>query len=143
MREAQRWASAIQSTSETLVVLGIGLGYHLLSLRASESARTLVAVDGDLALFGLAVRLLDLSDVIMDPNVHLLVGKEAQEAGCLLGDHAGSTVSYREYFPATRFHPNYYRIIRDGLEDLMYRCRLSETPDLSRGVVRLIEETKA
>jgi hypothetical protein len=141
-KEAEKWADLVQCTSKMLVVLGIGLGYHLLALKEVSPPDTLIIIEADLELFSLAVKLVDLTPIIRDLKVHLLIGKKASEVKDFLNNFHKSSISYREFLPSTSLHPEYYQSIKEILETCMFRYRLLENPELSQELVRLLEETK-
>lgn len=97
---------------EALVVLGLGLGYHLLALlpRLAEG-QTLVVVEPEPEVAYAALRTLDLSPLLSRPQTHWLVepepGKAAKEIKQILG---GSRRRPRIFgHPASlRARPSYY-----------------------------------
>ena len=57
------------------VFIGMGLGYGPLAvLRERPQVKKMVIVEPDVALFGLAIKVVDLSALLSDERVHLLVG---------------------------------------------------------------------
>ena len=142
MKSAETWANSIRNTSETLVVLGVGLGYHLLALEIFDLPNALVIIDADVDLFGLAVRLTDLTSLLNNPRVHLLIGKTILEVNAVLKNLGKGSITYREHLAATSLYPEYYQSIKDGLERLVFKYRLSASPEFGQGVIRLLDETK-
>lgn len=139
---ADKWTEFARVNAQTLVVLGFGLGYHVLTLQEKCPPDTLVVIDADLDLFHLAVRLTDLRPIIRDPKAHLLIGKTISEVQDFLSNFSESSLGYREYLPATGLHPEYYQYTKDVLEDTTFKYRLLKDSTLSQGVVKLLEETR-
>jgi len=139
---ADKWTEFARVNAQTLVVLGFGLGYHVLTLQEKCPPDALVVIDADLDLFHLAVRLTDLRPIIRDPKAHLLIGKTISEVKDFLNKLPENSTSYREYLPATGLYPEYYQSVKDTLENLVFKYRLMKDPDLSQGIVKLLEETR-
>jgi len=139
---ADKWTEFARVNAQTLIVLGFGLGYHVLTLQEKCPPDALVVIDTDLDLFHLAVRLTDLRPIIRDPKAHLLIGKTISEVQDFLSNFSESSLVYREYLPATGLHPEYYQHTKDVLEDLTFKYRSLKDPALSQGIVKLLEETR-
>lgn len=141
-KEAEKWAEFVPENTETLVILGFGLGYHLLAFQRIRHPKSFVIIEADLELFQLAMKLANLTPILQDPGVHLFIGDKISEIRGFLKNVSPSSISYREYLPSTSLHPEYYQPIKEMLEDYIYKNRLRESPVLSEGIVKLLDETK-
>ncbi|MBW2116693.1 MAG: motility associated factor glycosyltransferase family protein [Deltaproteobacteria bacterium] len=75
-----------------LVFLGFGLGYHIVTtlngFSKSHQIRHIVIVEKDIELFKAALRIFDFSQVIMHPDIELIIGYQHQDL----------FVAFRSYF---------------------------------------------
>ena len=71
-----------------LVFLGFGLGYHIVTtlngFSKSHQIRHIVIVEKDIELFKAALRIFDFSQVIMHPDIELIIGYQHQSQWRLL-----------------------------------------------------------
>lgn len=141
-KEAEKWAVLLPRNAATLVALGFGLGYHLLSLEGSRYPPSLAIVEADVEVFKLAMNLSDLAPVFSNKKVHIFVGEKLSEIKGFIVSLPHSGLAYREFLPSTFLHPNYYQRVKEILEDRIYKDRLKENPGLSEGIMNLLEETK-
>ncbi|MBN2398494.1 MAG: hypothetical protein JXI32_08945 [Deltaproteobacteria bacterium] len=139
--EALRWAGLVPPQAEILVVLGFGLGYHVLALRRRGYSGLLIIVEADLGLFHLALRSVALGPVFGDPKTRLFVEEDAEIIRGCIGDLHPGALYCLPYPPATELYPDYYRSIRNMVEQHVFEHRLRETPALSRGIGELLRET--
>ncbi len=80
MREAARWAQNIYAAEDdTLLVCGIGFGYHLNRLSLLYPKAKIVAMEPDLSTFKTALNAVDLTSLINRENVTLYFGAEKKE----------------------------------------------------------------
>lgn len=72
--EGRRWAAGVQAGStDILLVIGVGLGYHVEELAARFPQARILAFDGGTGLLGWALRSRDLTGLVERPNVTLCV----------------------------------------------------------------------
>ncbi|MFH1624073.1 MAG: hypothetical protein ABID54_02825 [Pseudomonadota bacterium] len=142
-KEAEKWTGLLGSAAETVVVSGFGLGYHLLGLHGSYPRSSLVIIEVDLELFQLALKLANLTPILRDPKVHLLIGEDIPVIEEFLKSLSPTSITYREFLPSTDLHPEYYRSVRKIAENCILRHRLRKDREFSRGIMRLLDETKA
>jgi len=141
-REAQQWASLVPDNAERFIVLGFGLGYHLLALQRIRYPKSLVIIEVDLELFRLAMKLVNLTPILQDSGVHLFIGDKISEIRDFLNNLSPRSILYREYLPSTSLHPEYYQRIKEMLEDYIHKNRLMKDPVLSQGIITLLDEIK-
>ncbi len=111
--EAKRWAdSQGEEKSETLAVMGMGLGYHLSALREAVGADVeLLVVEPSWDVFAAAMGAVDLRDLLGDPKLHLIVGGNARELARELGGHLSKRlfeVKWLEWPAFRRFYGSEY-----------------------------------
>ena len=141
-REAQQWAALVPDNAERFLVLGFGLGYHLLALQRKPYPKSLVIIEVDLELFQLAMKLINLTPMLRDSRVFLFIGDKISAIRDFLKNVSPSSISYREYLPSTSLHPEYYQRIKEMVEDYIHKNRLMSEPVLSQGIITLLDETK-
>ncbi len=81
MKEAKAQLEAVDIPSTAnILILGLGLGYHLLALKEKIGKENIViVVEQYPEIFRLALEFLDLKEIILDKNILLLVGKRPEE----------------------------------------------------------------
>lgn len=127
LREAQRWAESIVLDRPTsLLVLGAGLGYHLLTLLKVHFAniRFLIVIERDPRLLRLALSVLDLRSLFQRPGTQFLVDvKPADLPIRLLDDARRDFVIHNcrivPHVPSQRCHPDYYAGVQQALLDML------------------------
>lgn len=141
-KEAERWMDLIRGRCETLAVLGFGLGYHLMELQEEGHFNGLIVIEADPELFHIAMRLADLTPIILDPRVHLLIDESLPTVSDSLKRLLVGDISYSTYLPSTLLHPDYYQPIEQVLEESIRRNRMADDARLSQGVAKLLNEMK-
>lgn len=85
MREAARWAQEVYAEEDdTLLVCGIGLGYHLQRLSLLYPKANIIALEPDLNLFKTALRAVDFTSLINNQKVIFYFGTERKEIATLI-----------------------------------------------------------
>ena len=107
VREAARWAQNIcAAEDDTLLVCGIGLGYHLNRLSMLYPKARIVAMEPDLSTFKTALKEVDLTPLINKENIVLYFGAEKSEISKLVGNHLNiyqpEKIKSLAYFPVLR-----------------------------------------
>ncbi|ARU60423.1 hypothetical protein CBW65_04580 [Tumebacillus avium] len=111
--EAERWATAQKAEKKeeqsAFIVVGLGLGYHLRALRDLLGADLpLFIVEPSWQIFQAAMEAVDLSDLLTDHHVHLLVGGDFRQAAREASQFIGKNMfnagwlewqAYRRLFP--------------------------------------------
>jgi len=140
-KEALRWAELAPRDTETLAILGFGLGYHAVAIRRMHHSGPLVIIEGDPGLFHLALRSVPLTSLLDDPRTHLFVQESSDSIEEFLDDLNPGSLGYLPYFPVTDLYPEYYGPVRDLLERRIFECRLRDEPALGREIGELLQET--
>ncbi len=81
MKEAEEQLGGVDFPSTAnILILGLGLGYHLLALKNKIGRENIIiVVEQYPEIFRLALELLDLREIILDKNILLFVGRRPEE----------------------------------------------------------------
>jgi hypothetical protein len=114
---AKRSAEKVSALGGVLVLLGLGLGYLAKELveQLGETS-CLIVYETDLGIFKTALETVDLSEVLSDSRVRLIVGEEQNISKWISHFMAktGGNVKAVKFEPAFRLAPNVYeRILTD------------------------------
>jgi spore maturation protein CgeB len=100
--------------SKNIVALGLGLGYHVLSLleRLTPEHR-LIVVEKDLEIFFAALGVLDLTPLLQQPHTALLVSPDHRKVAAHLQRHFnlgnGQGLTFFGHPPSLRLNDGYYQ----------------------------------
>ncbi|MDD5451012.1 MAG: hypothetical protein PHT49_03875 [Desulfovibrionales bacterium] len=156
-QEAEQWAASVVDVCGSFVVLGFGLGYHISQLlKRNRSFSRLLIVEAEPELFRAALECVDLTGILNDGRVNLVVGTSVLNVKNFISEGSMQPVSYRKFLSATGLHPEFYREVEHILEELIFRYRRdSRDPAFAKndlagrgritlcdGVSRLLEEMK-
>lgn len=146
-REARTWLNCQNLSERTIVILGLGLTYHVRALlKRRKDWQQLCLIEADESLFRLALEVSDLSDIIGSTAVRLLVGSDLRAIEQILPHDLQSSFSYHIFLPVTSLHPEFYQLVIRALEKHLYGIRLNGDDDrgenlsLAKGVQRLFDE---
>lgn len=122
IREAERWVEAVQVPEPTnLIVLGMGLGYHLLMLLRNkhDDIRFLFVVEQDPRLMKLALTAIDLRPLITRSGTQWLIGLEPGEIPDAIGEKRTDIILHNcrilQLDAAIRLAPRYYTAAREEI----------------------------
>jgi len=132
LREAARWAQDIYAEpDDTLVVCGIGLGYHLLRLSQLYPKTKIIACEPDPGTFKTALEVIDFSPLLTKENFIFYFGTERSEIFSLIKKHVDhyrpEKVKFYAYFPVTRKATDSFRLMEKALTD----CLIDHILDLN------------
>ncbi|MFZ5994623.1 MAG: hypothetical protein ACOYU4_06530 [Thermodesulfobacteriota bacterium] len=146
-REARAWVDCQNLSERTIVILGLGLTYHVLALfKRRKDWQQLYLIEADESLFRLALEVSDLSDIIGSTAIRLLVGSDLRAIEQILPHDLQNPFSYHIFLPATSLHSEFYQPVIRALEKHLYGIRLNgddgrgENLSLAKGVQRLFDE---
>jgi hypothetical protein len=146
-REARAWVDCQNLSERTIVILGLGLTYHVLALlKRRKDWQQLCLIEADESLFRLALEVSDLSDIIGSSAIRLLVGSDLRAIEQILLHDLQDPFSYHIFLPVTSLHPEFYQPVIWALEKHLYGIRLNgddgrgENLSLAKGVQRLFDE---
>lgn len=137
--DAAEWAAGIPETGGPAIVLGFGLGYHVIELMRNDRLAPVAVVESSPSLFGLALNHVDLEEILLSPELHLIINEDAAAVEERLSSWCARPFTLRPYHPVTCLNPSYYNPIRDFLESSLCRLRSRTDPELSAGVRTLME----
>lgn len=133
-REATVWADCQSAHSDTAVILGCGLGYHVLEfVRRYKHVGQVYLVEADEQLFRLALEASDISAAAGDRSVHFLIGRDISSVGRTLSDALGSPFTYHLFLPATSLYPEFYASVIRSLDERLRAVRLAAGGDRDYG----------
>ncbi|MFB3785313.1 MAG: motility associated factor glycosyltransferase family protein [bacterium] len=127
LREAQRWAESVVLERPTnVLVLGAGLGYHLLTLLKAHVTRIrfLVVIERDPRVLRLALSVLDLRSLFQRPGTQFLVDAvPASLPSRILEDARRDLVIHNcqilSHPASLRYDPDYYAAAQQALLDML------------------------
>lgn len=122
LREAARWAQDIYAEPEdTLVVCGIGLGYHLFRLSQLYPKTKIIACEPDPETFKTALEVINFSSLLTKENFLFYFGTERSEIFSFIRKHIDhyrpEKVKFYAYFPVTRKGTDSFRLMEKALTD--------------------------
>lgn len=121
-REARRLVEdAEPAAADVVVVLGAGLGYHLLALADRRPACPVIVVEKDHGMVRLAMDNLDLRPLLERDNVYWVLGDDPDKLQLSLGRafdyHRLRKVAVLEHPGSVRLDPAFYRRMRRRVLD--------------------------
>lgn len=150
-REATMWADCHRAESDTAVILGCGLGYHLPAfVRRHRDVRQVYLVEADEPLFRLALEVSDLRAAAGDVSVHFLIGRDISSVWRILSGSLDGPFTYHLFLPAVSLHPEFYTAVIRILDERLRAARLESAGDhdcgrdgpFAAGVERLMDLMK-
>ncbi len=125
-REANRWAEGIEIPQPTnIVVMGAGLGYHLLTLQSKheKNIRFLFIIESNPHIFRLALNTVDLRRILTREGTELFIGESPEDIPELIGEKRTDIILHNckilNHEPSLRCFPNYYAQARDSIIDAL------------------------
>jgi hypothetical protein len=124
LREAERWAQSLEFQEPiNVVVMGFGLGYHLLTLLNlhDKNIRFLIIIEPDLRILRLALGTVDLRRLLARNGILLIPGAAAQEVPDIIGEVRTDFILHNfrilAHDPSVRCHPAYYAEVQKQILD--------------------------
>lgn len=137
-REAGIWTDCQFVQNGNTVILGCGLGYHVLEfLKRHKNIKHVYLVEADESLFRLAMEVSDLSKVMDLVNVHFLIGRDVNSVKQTLSNAIDNLFTYHVFLPATSLYPEFYSSVISILDDSLLRIRLSGERNNDCGIANL------
>lgn len=128
-REAETWALGVGDDWEMLVVLGLGLGYHLEILQRLYPGRTILVLEPELATVKLAFSARDLTPLLKGGRFYLLVAAEPQEAAeqlaNILAENAGKKIMLQALPAYSRLYSGYWENVCREVTDRLRQRRVN------------------
>ena len=119
--EGERLAESVSIGPDgLLVVLGLGLGYHVEAALKKATGRPVVIVEKEPEVWRAALTRIDLKTWIEDRDLYFIIGDEPEHALARLSTiqlkHKMSGLTLMIHQPSFRAFPNYYDPIALGIE---------------------------
>lgn len=123
--------------ADVVIVLGAGLGYHLLALRERVPAARMVVVERDPAVLRKALEVLDLAPLWREGESAWVVGDGVDQVGGVLDRvfdcYRLKKVAVVEHPASVRRYPEYYRAVRRRVRDALNNALLNLVTIMSHG----------
>jgi len=137
-KEAVAWAEAVHKKSNAMyVVFGFGLGYHIRELKKIiDNESTIIVIEPEYDIFCKAIETIDITDIIKDEKIILLVYKEIpnilQGLKGIFNSavYTGSSVVFSSISPYTILYDDIYREIAKKLDSLHKEAVVSKNTTL-------------
>jgi hypothetical protein len=128
-REAETWAGSINADAEMLVILGLGLGYHLETLRQLYPRKTILVLEPQLEAVKLAFATRDMSSLLKSGQFYLLVvpdpGDAAAQLTAILAENAGKKISLEALPAYQRIYKEYWYHVCQEVTDRLRQRRVN------------------
>lgn len=125
IREAEQWHANIAKRSETLVVLGFGLGYHAIPFVKKKSGfNAIIMVEASVGLFALALTCTNLTRILTDPRIHILVGERPEHLYRSLLKTCQPPFQFAGFLSVMQTDRTYYEMACGMLETILFDHRL-------------------
>ncbi len=150
-REAGIWADCQPAPKANTVILGCGLGYHVIEfLKRYRNVKHVYLIEADEPLFRLASDASDISKAVDSVITHFLIGPDVNSVKQTLSNLLDNLFTYHVFFPATSLHPEFYASVIRSLDEHLLTMRLTAGGNndsgmdnlFATGVKKLIDEMK-
>jgi hypothetical protein len=120
LEEARRWAQVQNISANVFVLMGMGLGYPALALLDQGFTGKLLVIEQDTGIFKLAATYCDLTDILINENVSIFAGENADDFVSNVLKEKTDILGYGIYHPAVSLHPEFYERIRLHLDKIIF-----------------------
>ena len=140
-REAKIWTDNQCVIMPSLVIIGIGLAYHVFELlKRCGTVEKAYLVETDEGLFRLAMMVHDFSSLMQDTSVHFLIGASLLPSiPAIISTTLAQPFSCHVFPPVVSSSPDIYKSVRYLVEKHLCALRLAE----DGGVERLLNQLGA
>jgi hypothetical protein len=142
LEEANSWAQRQNITTEHFALFGLGLGYQALALINQGFPGRIYIVERDIGIFKLAAIHCDLTPILSANNIHLFIGKDADNFLVFLKQSEITILSYRTYEPVASLHSQFYQDVSVELDKIIFENHRINDPQLFSGVEILMQSLK-
>ena len=140
-KEATHWAAMQKTDSNIFVLMGMGLGYPAIALLENGYSGELLIVEKEAGIFKLALQHCDLSRILINKNVFLLIGDKSAALSDYLPKGNGS-LSYGIYQPAGSLHNEFYERLSIDLDKIIFKKHNMNDPQGSAEMEILLQLMK-
>ena len=150
-QEARMWTENQGIVMPRLVIIGIGLAYHVFELlKSCRNIKSAYLIEADESIFRLAMRVHDLSSLIQNTSIHFFIGSPLSDIENGLVTDLVQPFSFHIFSPIVSLYPDIYNPARELIEKHLCALRLKEqggeTPDrlsFAEGVANLLKQMSA
>ena len=126
-REARMWAENQRIVMPHLVIIGVGLAYHVFELMEKCACmENAYLIEADESIFQLAMRVHDLSSLIRNTSIHFLIGSPLSDIENDLVTALVQPFSFHIFSPIVSLCPDIYNPVRKLIEKHLCALRLKE-----------------
>ena len=138
--EGRIWAHSQGVIMPRIVIIGIGLAYHVFELLEKRGYMEKVyLIEADERIFQMAVRVNDFSSLMQNPSIHFLVGYPLSAIEEIFTTSLIQPFSFHTYFPIVSLYPDIYNPVSAFIEKHLCALRMSE----GDGVENLLKQMGA
>ena len=124
-QEARMWTDSQRFVMPCFVIVGIGLGYHVLDLlKKCAYIENAYLIEVDERIFQLAMKVNDFSSLMQNPSIHFLLGYPLSSIEKTFSTSLVQPFSCHIFLPVTSLHPDIYHPIIESVEKRLYALRL-------------------
>lgn len=147
--EARMWAEGQLAVMPRLVVIGIGLAYHVFELlKKCDTPESAYFIEADEQIFRLAMEIHDFSWLLKNTSIHFFVGYSRPALKKFFTTSLMQPFSCHIFLPVVSLYPDTYNRIIEYFEKRLCELRLAEEDgccrpnhlSFPRGVERLLHQ---
>jgi len=145
--EARVWTGSQRVILPSLIIIGVGLAYHVFELLQNcKNFENVYLIEADERLFQLAMKVHDFSSLIHNASVHFLIAPPLTHIEKIFSTSITQPFSCHIFFPVVSSCLTIYNPIKELIEMHLYTIRLrkqdDDTPDylpFPKGVEYLLD----
>ena len=147
-QEARTWTESQYIIMPRLVIIGVGLAYHVFELlKICRNIESAYLIEADESIFQLAMRVHDLTSLIQNTSIYFHIGSPLSDIENDLVTTFVQPFSFHIFSPIASLCPDSYNPLRKSIEKHLCALRLKEqggeTPDrlfFAEGVANLLKQ---
>lgn len=120
--EAVTWIQGIDLKEDTLLIIGLGLGYYLAELKRRYSTKKIIIIEPDLEIFIHALARTNISTYLEDDNIVFIIAKDPFSIRSLIQFYLRTNKIRKIHFTEVF---TYKRIYNDFIQDLYSKIETS------------------
>lgn len=126
-REARMWSESQRVKMPCLVIIGIGLAYHIFELlEKCGNIENAYLIEADQRIFHLAMKVHDFSNLMQNSSIHFLIGAPLSVIETTLSTSLVQPFSFHIFSPIVSLYKDIYNPVRELIEKHLYALRLRE-----------------
>ncbi|AKX93510.1 hypothetical protein MTHERMOG20_20620 [Moorella thermoacetica] len=128
-REAVTWARGVDENADMVVVLGMGLGYHLEALKDLYPHKAVLVLEPELAAVKLAFAARDMTHLLKSGQFYLLAVADPEDAAAqlsnILAENAGKRIALHTLPAYEQLYAGYWQRVCQGVTDRLRQRRVN------------------